>query len=955
MAGDFDPPLEALTAPALDRLSATLRSVPGLTEAEAGVIRRGAADALEETVRLKVNRVLLLELNAARISGRLTAATPPLRWREWKAMAASPEFWPSLTPHYPTMASRLGTIIANRCAAAGELARRFAADRAELATLPGGPRGDLARVEFGAGDSHRGGRAVALVHGAEGRVVYKPRSLGVDRELARLIARLAPGVPGGIGIRVPGVLVRREYGWAEHIGHRYCDGDAELRSFYRGVGHWLALMRLIGGSDLHGENLIAAGPVPVVVDCETLFTPHAAAKPSGYGAAFDRAIDLLEGSVLRTGILPGRGVSLGWRGVDMSALGGLPGQQPYIRMPVVVDAGTDTARLGMEPIEMRTAANHPSPDPVLVRYWDLVLAGFTDLTGHLDALDRRGELAALLADFADLPIRVVLRATEAYSELSRMLWHPASLHDEATATRKAAHLLAEQAENLPGAPSDPTVIDAEVAELLDGDIPFFSTSPRHGRLSGPGSTTWGGEQDLIEDALRRWRDREPALDRDVIRAALVSAYLNEGWTPQTKPMGPSLLRHHDLDGRRRRVAAGLARDMLEAAVRGDDGTVTWIAPVLNATGWSVQPLSPDLYGGSYGVAIVLAAYESEAGQGRAEAVPGLEPLLAALLRAIRMAEDRDAELRRDGTRRRPEPPGGYVGIGSRIWSWLLLCGLGAVSSGEALARACAAAETMPEAVAADETYDLLTGMAGAVVPLLRLAERTGDPRWSKAAHLIGERLVSLAWDEDGGASWPGALYPQGMGGVSHGATGIGWALARLSHAATGEGAEFGALADRAFLFEESLYDPVGGGWRDLREAEPRVTSSAWCHGAAGIGIVAADLLARQGGRHWRDVLRRAAASSPGSIGWNHTLCHGDLGIWETLDRAIAAGLGPEGLTRESLTARAIGGIEEYGPISGLARDAFSPGLLSGVGGMVYQLLRMHPDSPLPSVLLPDPE
>ena len=35
----------------------------------------------------------------------------------------------------------------------------------------------------------------------------------------------------------------------------------------------LSLMRLLSGSDLHAENLIAHGPHPVVVDCETLFTP----------------------------------------------------------------------------------------------------------------------------------------------------------------------------------------------------------------------------------------------------------------------------------------------------------------------------------------------------------------------------------------------------------------------------------------------------------------------------------------------------------------------------------------------------------------------------------------------------------------------------------------------------------------------------------------------------------
>ncbi|MEU6743991.1 type 2 lanthipeptide synthetase LanM family protein [Streptosporangium sandarakinum] len=957
MAGDFDPSLDFLTAPALVGLSATLGSIPGLTEAEARLICRRTAEALEETVRLKVNRVLLLELNAARITGRLTAETPQLRWQEWKATAATPEFWLSLTGHYPTMLSRLGTIIDNRCAAAVELAHRFAADRAALTALPGGLRGELVGVDFGAGDSHRGGRGVAVLHGSQGKVVYKPRSLAVDEALARLIDRLAPQLPAGSRIRVPDVLIRQGYGWAEHIQHRYCADETELRSFYRGVGHWLALMRLIGGSDLHMENLIAAGPAPVVVDCETLFTPHVPAKPSGYGNAVDRATDLLSGSVLRTGLLPGRGVSLAWRGVDMSAAGGLPGQQPYTQVPVVVDAGTDMARLGMERVELGAVSNHPSPDPILVRYWDLVLSGFTELVEHLDMLDRRDELAGLLTDFADRPIRVVLRATEAYAELARMLWHPASLHDEPTAMGKAAGLLAQHAENLPGAPSDPEVIDAEVAELLVGDIPFFTTTPARGRLDGPGGTSYGDEQDLIADALRRWRDRDAALDREVIRSALVSAYLNEGWMPANKRMTVPPIRYQDIERRRRRIAAGIARSMLDTAVRGDDGTVTWTAPVLTSDGWFVQSLSPDVYGGAYGVAITLAAYVSETGQGRADEVPGLDGLLADLLHTIRLAEERDAEARRTGPRRRPATPGGYVGIGSQIWSWLLLRRLGTVGSEEAVARAGALAGQLPEAVAADGVYDLLTGMAGAIVPLLRLSEQTGDQQWSTQADRIGERLLSLAHIDDRGARWPSTAFPQGLGGVSHGATGIAWALARLADAATAGAADFRALADRAFLYEESLYDPAEKGWRDLREMDDlRVTSSAWCHGAAGIGLVAADRLAREGDPRWADVLRRAAASSwSKGIGWNHTLCHGDLGNWEVVRHAIDVGVGPEELTPEYLAAYMIGSMDEHGPVSGLSRDAFSPGLMPGVGGMLYQLLRLPPDTSLPSVLLPDPE
>ena len=102
-----------------------------------------------------------------------------------------------------------------------------------------------------------------------------------------------------------------------------------------------------------------------------------------------------------------------------------------------------------------------------------------------------------------------------------------------------------------------------------------------------------------------------------------------------------------------------------------------------------------------------------------------------------------------------------------------------------------------------------------------------------------------------------------------------------------------------------------------------------------------------------DVLRRSARSMwPDSFGWNHTLCHGDLGCWDVVKEALDAGVGPAGLCRRELDAHVIGGLEEFGAISGLARDAFSPGLLPGLGGVAYQLLRMHPASDLPSVLLP---
>jgi type 2 lantibiotic biosynthesis protein LanM len=829
------------------------------------------------------------------------------------------------------------------------MACRYSTDRSLLGKLVGGEP-ELTEVAFGAGDSHRGGQTVAVLALDCGRAAYKPRSVEVDAALARLLPRLLPDEPQELRIRVPEVVGRGDYGWAEYIEHRYCTDDQQLRTFYRGLGHWLAVTRLLSASDLHSENVIAAGPVPIIVDCETLFTPHQQAPPSGYGEAVDRAADLIRGSVLRTGLLPGRGAGLGLRGADVSAAGSLPDEQPEVPVTTVVDAGTDLARLGFERAPRPSTQHQPTREPRLGEHWPYLLAGFDELTERLTDLDRRGQLQALLAHFRPCPIRLVLRETVVYAELGAMLWHPSALHNEPAARQRTAGLLAAQAANQPSAPADPAVIEAEIADLLAGDVPFFSAIAGTGKVTGPAGITLGQPQDLVETALRRWHDLGQAVDRQVISCAPLSAYREESWQPERVRVEPTTLPANDLDRRRRALAADLMHALSENAMRASDRTVAWIAPILGPTGLGIAPLALDLYSGLPGVAILLAAYQREVNAGRADPVGTAAALLDDTLHTLVVMDAQAAADRRAHPDGRPDLPGGYVGLGSRVWGWSLLARLGAVEPGEGLSRARALAEALPEAVSADDAQEILTGAAGAVVPLLRLAEFTGEQRWRREAIRIGDRLASLAKLTEVGARWSAPHAPDGIGGFAHGSAGIGWALARL---ATATGLDrFAGLADAAFAFQESLYDPAAGGWRDLRK--PREIADNWCHGCDGIGVVAADLGADHDPR-WREVLGRAAASTfTFGLGATHTLCHGDLGSWEVLAQAAQAGVAPPGLTREALAARILSSLEEFGPRCAMTNNMFRPGLLSGMGGIAYQLLRMHPECDLPSLLLPDP-
>jgi lantibiotic modifying enzyme len=333
-------------------------------------------------------------------------------------------------------------------------------------------------------------------------------------------------------------------------------------------------------------------------------------------------------------------------------------------------------------------------------------------------------------------------------------------------------------------------------------------------------------------------------------------------------------------------------------------------------------------------------------------VAGVDDVLAAVLATCRATEAARQRNRAGAAQVRPESAGLYVGLSSQIWCWLTLREFG-IDTDDALARAIALATLLPESLEVSPEHDLLIGTAGAIVGLLRLAEVSGEGRWLELASSAGRRLAGAAVGHpNGGLCWHSPRSPLGIGGYAHGATGIGWALARLARA-TGD-AEAAATAEGAFVFEETLYDAGQGGWRDARKLDEATTATAWCHGATGIGLASVDLLrlGAGGAVDHADVVRRAAASCwQDGLNWNHTLCHGDAGAWELLRDATALGLAPPEMTLGDIEAQLVASLTEHGPVVGIARNEFTPGLLPGIGGIAYQLLRMAPASDLPSLLV----
>jgi lantibiotic modifying enzyme len=87
------------------------------------------------------------------------------------------------------------------------------------------------------------------------------------------------------------------------------------------------------------------------------------------------------------------------------------------------------------------------------------------------------------------------------------------------------------------------------------------------------------------------------------------------------------------------------------------------------------------------------------------------------------------------------------------------------------------------------------------------------------------------------------------------------------------------------------------------------------------------------------------------FGRNHSLCHGDLGNLDFLVQAEKT-LGDQSLRIEieRLSAIILEEMENFGTISGMFNGVETPGLMTGLAGIGYGLLRLAEPSRLPSIL-----
>ncbi|MDI3328686.1 MAG: type 2 lanthipeptide synthetase LanM family protein [Alicyclobacillaceae bacterium] len=888
-------------------------------------------------------RALVLELNVCRLREQLEGETPQERYRSFLRLLQDPRWLSGFYGEYVVLARLLTVRTQFYVHHVTEVLERYLADRETLRDVLNLDRSPLVEIRPGLGDSHRQGRAVTRLRFASGRVIlYKPRPLAGAVRIQRLLSWINDKGFTPALMTVP-IVDRGQYGWEPYIEAAPCTGEEEVRRFYRRIGALTAVAYAIRGHDFHFENLIACGEHPVLVDWETIFVNR---PPYRFPDTADvRAKQQMVDSVLGTGLLPLLLVQTAdGAGVELSGLGG---REQVLPRPVlqVENEGTDEMRFVRKPKSLEAAANRPwmeGPEgPVYMEAADFageIVAGFRETCEILIA--HRDELLAPegpLAGFREVPVRVLLRATQHYANFLLESWHPDYLRDALDRERLVDRLWY--------APVDPRFVPYERDDVMEGDVPYFTTTPvskdvwdGRGRKI-PGVFARSGFE-LVEERLRNLTVQEVDLQSNWVRSSLV-ALRDQEEEPAPSGRGlPEEIRDVSIDaGVFVEEAEAIGRHLTETAIWGPDRRdCTWIGAGVNHRGqWSVAPMDAGLYNGVAGVALFLGYLGWVTGDGtfRQAARAAME---TALQKAPFLTKF----------------PSAFFGLGSVLYA---LSHLGPILDGpkwlegmEEIVR------LMGRAVEEDRYYDLLSGGAGVVHVLLNVYEQFGLPSALGAASAYGDHLCRNRRATGKGAAWFGeGKEDRGLAGMAHGVAGISWALLRLA-AATGK-EEYRRVAEEGLAYERSLFHPGAGNWEDRRfEGDKAFSSVAWCHGAPGIGLsrlLSLDYVSPSQRAEMAGEIRTAVSTllSRG-LGRSHCLCHGDLGNAEFLLRA-GSRLGNPDLVAKARwigvqvmeEKRRLGGYR-FGTPQGLP----SAGLWLGEAGIGYQLLRLaHPDR-VPSVL-----
>lgn len=900
-------------------------------------------------------RTIILEINIFRMKGILKGETPQERFNYYfeyitKDTNLVKEFFEEYFELFELLCLKAG----NSFGYIYEILNNTKNSYQRLSKLFGGVHGlgKIQKIDLNLGDTHNNGKSVAIIHFENNKLVYKPRNTGLEESFQKLLAWINESPDEGIKkIRTVKVYSCKKYGWMEFVEYEECRDVTQVQNYYRKIGQLICLLYLLNAKDLHHENIISCQDNPILIDLEALFHPYFNINDRNEYNAFKKANRIIDDSVLSVGILPQR--ILNNKGqdeesIDLSGLGAEEEQYSPIKGIKIENKNKDDIKICREYGVIKPKQNIPKlfgESQIVDDYKEDVMNGFAKL--YLMILSNSDKFIRLILNlFSDKSLRLILRPTYLYGQLLIASFHPDFLRERIHRKIFLSRLgLYANKDNF-------KILYRELKDLLGGDIPCFNanSSSRHIYSKGhvlirdfieapPLNASINKIRDMSMQDLEKQKNfitmsfkaRETDALKDITGIKYdiynnICSFNSDRWLRLSREIGDYILDSSIIS----RNAGVVDR--------------TWISTVLlgkKEITWSVEPVGNDFYNGNSGIALYLAYLGYVTKQ---------KKYLDAAFEAIQLPI-----MELDGLNiSHPYTIGAFSGLGSYFY---VLDHLSRITASDELKKYMYSKIGILGSLAYKDTlFDVVSGSAGCMAVLTSIIENTEDEEEKKLLIDIAYRnynhLVrsSKAYQAPDALSWSYGKVYEPSSGFSHGNAGIAAFMAKFSNLI--KDTSITSVIQNTLKLERMLYSQEHENWH-ATVLKSKI-SHGWCHGAP--GILLSKLMLLQYGyidtllEEEIEIALRTTMTK--SFGYNPSLCHGDLGNLLILMH------GAKVLHRHELSNqcyRVFQGLYEN-VISkrwrnGVFRGTTSLGLMVGLAGFGYSLLKFCEPDMVPNVLI----
>lgn len=837
---------------------------------------------------------------------------------------------------FPVLARTLAQSTKFICNFSQELIQRLTSDTHEISHTFFGKKQitQIKAFNLGKSDYHAGGKSVVIVeleldNSESATIVYKPRCLKSEAAMQDLLATFAKNKV--VEFASYQVLCKDGYGYAEFIlaNKNYIQKEEEIPKFYQQLGGYLAIFHILGGSDLHYENILVADGNAFICDCETVLE----VVPPGRDLFSDTMFD----SVFKTALLTWPRDNTTDSDIEMN-ISGYSGGESY-QIPFAVPKINDhrmSLAIGVEHqvgirIELE-ATNRIYYNGQLVRpqdYKNCIVEGFNQV---YDWFQENSPTAITLITelFAPSLVRFINWGTEAYAKLIVLARHPKCLAEPLEVDLLFHSLIAHRRQW----DKEGKLADLELAGMWQLDIPLFTA-----KATSSDELIYNYQQSLPDKLVIS------PLDNAIKR---IEKLTSENRNRQNHYIYTSLSTEEINSPHFITAAVNYAQQIgsqLCEMLQPPSSNAPWKNYEFTSLGKRQVNIRGDLYDGTAGICLFLAYLDA--------IQPQLEFRQVAERSLTYSIEQRNTTL-----------IGAFQGTTGLIYLLTHLAQLWNQPS--LLDLAVELTDELIPQIHQDYYFDILHGVAGIIPVMLNLAEATSG-KGIDCAHQCAQHLLEHATYQDNTLSWrhyqPGNVQGN-LTGFSHGAGGIAWALILLGcHTQQSEYIQAGR---QAFAYESTKFNPVHHDWYDLRTsvmtADPNQPhfANAWCNGAAGIGLSRIASWANLG-KTDDDILSDAYMALNTTLRnfqtlGNDSLCHGKAGNAELLLRFSLLKNEPSFQMEANVQAQAQWHNFEKARYwtCGTGGNDVSPDLMLGLAGIGMHFLRLAYPLRVPSPLLLDP-